>query len=76
MITYDSALLTCSGVSENTRESFDCFLKRAADIDTLSLRAPLLADEEGVVAAGSIISVQVGPITNPLSSAPVTGFTI
>lgn len=79
MITYNRDELKCTGVSENAKSTFDCFLKRDKLSDTLSLRAPLIADTEsgaGVIPRDSSISVQVGPITNPLSAAPMTGFEI
>ena len=77
MITYTREDLKCSGVSENAKDSFDCFLKRGTQSDTLSLRAPLIANSEtGFIAKYESISVLVGPIINPLSAAPMTGFKI
>ena len=77
MITYNRDELTCNGVSINAKEEFDCFLKRESGSDMLSLRAPLIADPvTGVIARDAEISVLVGPIINPLSAAPVTGFEI
>ena len=77
MITYARDELKCSGESENVKETYDCFLKRGTLSDTLSLRAPLIADSEtGIIARDSTISVLVGPIINPISAAPMTGFQI
>ena len=56
MITYDREQLKCTGESENVKDTYDCFLKRDTLSDTLSLRAPLIADSEtGIIAKDSTI---------------------
>ena len=56
MITYSREDLKCTGESENAKDTYDCFLKRDTQSDTLSLRAPLIADSEtGIIAKDSTI---------------------
>ena len=84
MITYDEDELKCSGIS-NTNEEIDCVLQRGFLTDTVILSNALrntegdLEDEEidrSIIESGSQISFRVGPITNPISAAPVPGFQI
>ena len=86
MITYDPDELTCTGLI-NAKAQVNCFLQRGPLIDIVKLFQPLEKDltpnedgievlDDGIIPRGSVISVRVGPITNPISQAPVPGFAI
>ena len=84
MITYIDEELKCSGIM-NTKETITCEMQRGFMVDTIILYSPLyntVADPEDtevdrlIIESGSQISFKVGPILNPISAAPVSGFKI
>ena len=81
-IRSDNNLLQCSGIL-NAKTTFGCQLQRGGQSDKVTLITPLKKTvppgagagvDTSVIEAGEWISFQIGPITNPISESPVSGF--